>query len=58
MYTDIMREAMEKIPGDLMNFTHNPELQKYVRREIRPFLRKLAEMSHSDTLIYAYKKLN
>ncbi len=39
MYTDIMKEEIEKLPVDLLCFTHCPELQQHVRRVVRPYLR-------------------
>ena len=58
MYSEMLREELENMPIDLLNFTLYPEMQKKVRQEVRPFLRKLSIQAHSDTLDVVHKMLH
>jgi hypothetical protein len=47
-----MKEEIEQLPVDLLRFTCLPELQTLVRKKIRPHLRQLASMAHTEVLSY------
>ena len=55
MFSDIMREELEALPVDLMNFLHNQENQTYVRQKSRPLLKQLAKLPHHDVLDHLVK---
>ena len=50
MLADIFREELDKLPSKYIVFQNSPYLQKIVRRELRPLLRKLLLLPYAEIL--------